>query len=76
VVVGVGIIGAVVLIGFGGKTGLLTWEGFGGNGGGAILAPLGEWYSIIFSIWSTHVCKIDNNATEFCGFETMAIINC
>lgn len=66
-------IGGNLEVGLGGKTGLLTWVGLGGRGG-AILVPseVGEWYSIIFSIWSTHVCNIDNSAVAFCGFETMA----
>lgn len=67
---GVGI-GGSFEVGLGGKTGLLTWVGFGGKGGAIFV--VGEWYSIILSIWSIQVCNIDNNATEFGGFDTIAI---
>lgn len=72
---GIGGVALVVVVdGLGGKTGLLTWDGFGGSGGAILLVEaVGEWYSIIFSMWSIHECKTDNNAAEFCGFETMAI---
>ena len=74
---GIGGVALVVVVdGLGGKTGLLTWDGFGGSGGAILLVEeeaVGEWYSIIFSMWSIHECNIDNNAAEFWGFETIAI---